>query len=55
MRETRKSLRDTEQGIEKMSVGHHIRDRAYVKTKERDRSGNMNEEEELINLDDGKG
>ena len=35
-----------------MAVGRHIRDRAYIQTKERDRSGQMNEDEQLLNIDD---
>ena len=45
-------LRDSERGVEKMAVGRHIRDRAYIQTKERDRSGQFNEDEQLVNIDD---
>ena len=52
IKETRKMLRDSDRGVEKMAVGRHIRDRAYIQTKERDRSGQMNEDEQLLNIDD---
>ena len=44
-------MRDSERGIERMAVGRHIQDRAHLQTKERDSSGHMNEDEELINFD----
>ena len=54
MKETRKTVRDSEKGIEKMAVGHHIGERSHVITKQRDkRTGEVNEEQELVNLDEG--
>ena len=54
MKEVRQSVRDSEKGIEKIAVAHHIGDRSHTIKKERDRrTGDMNEEQELINLDEG--
>ena len=55
MRETRRAVRDSSRGIEKMAIGHHIRDRAHVIERKRDaHTGEQEENQELINLDDGK-
>ena len=55
MRETRRAVRDSSRGIEKMAIGHHIQDRAHVIERKRDaRTGEQEENQELINLDDGK-
>ena len=54
VKETRKAVRDSERGVEKMSVGHHIRDRAHIIEKSRGRDGNVDENQELINLDESK-
>ncbi|XP_063702294.1 myeloid leukemia factor [Culicoides brevitarsis] len=53
IRETRKTLQDTRTGTKKMSIGHHIGDRAHVIEKSQDLStGQLEENEELINLDE---
>ena len=55
VRETRRAMRDSSRGIEKMAIGHHIHDRAHVIERKRDtRSGEQEENQELVNLDDGK-
>ena len=54
VRETRRAVRDSERGIEKMAIGHHIHDRGHVIERKRDaRTGEQEENQELINLDDG--
>lgn len=51
----RKTVKDSESGVEKMSVGHHIKERGHVMEKSRNRrTGDQDEEENLINLDDSK-
>lgn len=54
VKETRKSERDSERGTEKMAIGHHIRDRAHVVERTRCRGGDIEENQELINLDESK-
>lgn len=54
VKETRKSERDSERGTERMAVGHHIRDRAHIIERTRRRGGDIEENQELINLDDSK-
>jgi len=51
LRETRKSERCTETGIDKMAVGRHIHDRGHVMTKQRDRrTGHMDEHQDFQNI-----
>lgn len=53
IRETRKTLEDSRTGTKKMSIGHHIGERAHVIEKAQDlRTGQLEENEELINLDE---
>lgn len=53
IRETRKTLEDSRTGTKKMSIGHHIGERAHVIEKSQDlQTGQMEENEELINLDE---
>lgn len=53
IRETRKTLEDSRSGTKKMSIGHHIGERAHVIEKAQDlRTGQLEENEELINLDE---
>ena len=54
VRETRNLVRDSEKGIEKLSVGHHIGDRAHVVERQKTRNGAIEEMVNLENLDDGK-
>lgn len=53
VKETRQMLRDSERGIEKVAVGHHIGDRAHVIERKRLNGGDMEEMVNLENLDDG--
>ncbi|XP_005111632.2 myeloid leukemia factor 1 [Aplysia californica] len=53
VRETRRTVRDSETGLEKMAVGHHINDRGHVVERSRNaRTGEAHENQELINLDE---
>ena len=52
VKETRKMVRDSEKGIEKVAVGHHIGDRAHVIERQKLRGGNIEEIVNLENLDD---
>lgn len=53
VRETRKSVRDSELALEKMSVGHHIMDRGHEIEKHRDlRSNNIEEIQNFHNMDE---
>jgi len=53
LRETRKSVRDSEAAIEKMSVGRYLGEQGHVEERKRDmRSGDMEENQEYINLDE---
>ena len=55
LRETRKTVRDTQAGIEKMALGRHINERGHVITKQRDkRSGNIEEHQDFLNIDEGR-
>lgn len=53
VKETRKALKDSESGVEKMAIGHHIRDRAHVVKKSKNRkTGDEEMNQEFINLDE---
>ncbi|NXT53189.1 MLF1 factor, partial [Pluvianellus socialis] len=53
VKETRKALRDSESGLEKMAIGHHIQDRAHVIKKSKNRkTGDEEMNQEFINLDE---
>lgn len=53
IRETRRTVQDSMQGVKKMAIGHHIGDRAHIIEKEEDlRSGQLEERQEFINLDE---
>ncbi|KAM6389220.1 myeloid leukemia factor 1 isoform 3-T4 [Pluvialis apricaria] len=53
VKETRKALRDSESGLEKMAIGHHIHDRAHVIKKSKNRkTGDEEMNQEFINLDE---
>lgn len=55
IRETRKALRDSQAGIEKMAVGRHLNDRGHVVMRQRDtRTGNIDENQDYINLDESE-
>jgi hypothetical protein len=52
VKETRRSVRDSMRGEERMSIGHHIGDRGHVIEKRRDRNtgGRIVEQQEFIGL-----
>uniref|UniRef100_A0A6J0TIQ7 Myeloid leukemia factor 1 isoform X11 n=1 Tax=Pogona vitticeps TaxID=103695 RepID=A0A6J0TIQ7_9SAUR len=55
IKETRKALKDSESGLEKMAVGHHIQDRAHVIEKSKNnRTGNEELNQEFVNLDEAE-
>ncbi|XP_039219816.1 myeloid leukemia factor 1 isoform X3 [Crotalus tigris] len=55
IKEIRKAVRDSESGLEKMAVGHHIHDRAHVIQKAKNnKTGDEELNQEFINLDEGE-
>ncbi|NXA63388.1 MLF1 factor, partial [Mohoua ochrocephala] len=55
VKETRKALKDSESGLEKMSIGHHIKDRAHVIRKSKNsKTGDEEMNQEFINLDESE-
>lgn len=53
LKETRKTVRDSESGTQKMAIGHHLGDRAHVIERKRNtRTGEQEENQELVNLDE---
>ncbi|XP_023021482.1 myeloid leukemia factor isoform X2 [Leptinotarsa decemlineata] len=53
VKETQKTVTDTVTGTKKMSIGHHIGDRAHIIEKEQNmHTGDREEREDLINIDD---
>ncbi|XP_049723494.1 myeloid leukemia factor 1 isoform X1 [Elephas maximus indicus] len=51
IKETRRTLRDSDSGLEKMAVGHHIRDRAHVIKKSKNKkTGDEEVNQEFINM-----
>lgn len=50
VKEVRRTVRDSERGVDRMSIGHHIGDRAHIIEKERDRSGQIREQQQFRNL-----
>uniref|UniRef100_A0A8C6K2S9 Uncharacterized protein n=1 Tax=Melopsittacus undulatus TaxID=13146 RepID=A0A8C6K2S9_MELUD len=55
VKETRKALKDSESGLQKMAIGHHINDRAHVITKSKNsKTGDEEMTQEFINLDENE-
>ena len=55
MKETRKTVRDSETGVERVAMGHHINERAHIIERSRNsRTGESNENQELININEGE-
>ncbi|XP_041120244.1 myeloid leukemia factor 1-like isoform X2 [Polyodon spathula] len=53
IKETKRSLKDSESGVEKMAIGHHIHDRAHVIAQSQNRkTGDRERNEEFLNLDE---
>ena len=55
IRETRQSMRDSESGLERLAIGHHIWDRGHVMERSRNRhTGDREERQDYINLEESK-
>ncbi|XP_013917974.1 PREDICTED: myeloid leukemia factor 1 isoform X8 [Thamnophis sirtalis] len=55
IKEIRKACRDSESGLEKMAIGHHIHDRGHVVQKAKNnKTGDEELNQEFINLDEGE-
>ncbi|NXH86867.1 MLF1 factor, partial [Edolisoma coerulescens] len=55
VKETRKALKDSESGLEKMAIGHHIQDRAHViKKSKNSKTGDEEVNQEFINMDESE-
>ena len=55
IKETRKSVRDSDSGLQKMAIGHHINDRSHTIEKRINTKADTREEHhELINVDEGE-
>ncbi|XP_041377529.1 myeloid leukemia factor 2-like isoform X2 [Gigantopelta aegis] len=53
VKEVRKTVRDSESGLEKMAIGHHIGDRGHMIERSRNRrTGESEENQEFINLEE---
>uniref|UniRef100_A0A8C5MYP8 Myeloid leukemia factor 2 n=1 Tax=Leptobrachium leishanense TaxID=445787 RepID=A0A8C5MYP8_9ANUR len=53
IRETRRTVRDSDSGVEQMSIGHHIRERAHIMQRSHNRrTGDREESQEYINMDE---
>nr|XP_033781428.1 myeloid leukemia factor 2 [Geotrypetes seraphini] len=55
IRETRRTVRDSCSGLEQMSIGHHIRDRAHIVQRSRNhRTGDQEERQDYLNMDESE-
>lgn len=55
IRETRQSLRDSESGLERLAIGHHIGARAHIVERSQNRrTGDREERQDFINLDESE-
>ena len=53
IKETRRAIRDSDSGLEKMAVGHHIHDRAHViKKSKNNKMGDEEVNQEFINMNE---
>lgn len=53
VKETRKAIRDSDSGLERMAVGHHIHDRAHVIRKSKNnKTGDEEVDQEFINMNE---
>ncbi|KAL0592781.1 Myeloid leukemia factor 1, partial [Plecturocebus cupreus] len=53
IKETRKAMRDSDSGLEKMAIGHHIHDRAHViKRSKNKKTGDEEVNQEFINMNE---
>ena len=49
-RETRRTVRDTHTGEERMSIGHHLGGQSHIVEKRRVRGGPVEQEQQFVNL-----
>ncbi|XP_065154365.1 myeloid leukemia factor 2 isoform X1 [Paramisgurnus dabryanus] len=55
IRETRQTMRDSESGLERMAIGHHIRERGHVMERSRNRlTGDREERQDFFNLEESE-
>ncbi|XP_056141993.1 myeloid leukemia factor 2 isoform X1 [Lampris incognitus] len=55
IRETRQAMRDSESGLERLSIGHHIGERGHVMERSRNRrTGDREERQDFINLEESE-
>ncbi|XP_064166771.1 myeloid leukemia factor 2 isoform X1 [Anguilla rostrata] len=55
IRETRQAMRDSESGLERLAIGHHIWDRGHVMERSRNRkTGDREERQDFINLEESE-
>ncbi|KAM4703228.1 myeloid leukemia factor 2 [Rhinophrynus dorsalis] len=55
IRETRRTVRDSDSGVEQMSIGHHIRERSHIMQRSHNRrTGDQEESQEFINMDENE-
>ncbi|XP_072280258.1 myeloid leukemia factor 2 [Pyxicephalus adspersus] len=53
IRETRRTIRDSDSGMEQMSIGHHIRERSHIMQRSHNhRTGDREERQEFYNMDE---
>uniref|UniRef100_A0A8C0XIQ4 Myeloid leukemia factor 1 n=2 Tax=Castor canadensis TaxID=51338 RepID=A0A8C0XIQ4_CASCN len=53
IKETRRAMRDSDSGLEKMAIGHHIHDRAHViKKSKNNKTGDEEVNQEFINMNE---
>ncbi|XP_034553217.1 myeloid leukemia factor 2 [Notolabrus celidotus] len=53
IRETRQSMRDSDSGLERLAIGHHIGERAHIMERSRNRrTGDREDRQDFINLDE---
>ncbi|KAM9326799.1 myeloid leukemia factor 2 isoform 2-T2 [Gastrophryne carolinensis] len=53
IRETRRTMRDSDSGLEKMSIGHHIGERSRIMERSHNHlTGDREERQEFINMDE---
>ncbi|XP_065841998.1 myeloid leukemia factor 1-like [Oscarella lobularis] len=56
IKETRKSVRDSERGVEKVHIGHHINDRAHIMERSvNKKTGNRKEKQNFLNMQESDG
>lgn len=55
VKETKKTVSDSRTGMRKLAIGHHIGERAHIVEREQNyQSGDQEERQEFINLEEGK-